>query len=50
MLILILVILFFAAHGGPDEMMYITLVFVFIAIALFSYGFWSSVSKGEGMT
>ncbi|XP_054166986.1 probable serine/threonine-protein kinase mkcB [Oppia nitens] len=49
MFILILVILFFAAHGGSNEMMYITLTFVFIIIALFSYGFWSSVSKGEGI-
>ncbi|CAG2166505.1 unnamed protein product [Oppiella nova] len=49
MFILILIILFFAAHGGSNEMMYLTLAFVFIIIALFSYGFWSSVSKGEGI-
>ncbi|CAG2122584.1 unnamed protein product, partial [Medioppia subpectinata] len=47
MFILILIILFFAAHGGSNEMMYLTLGFVFIIIALFSYGFWSAVNKGE---
>ena len=48
MFILILIILWVAAHGGSNEMMYLTLGFVFVAIALFSYGFWSAVSKGEG--
>lgn len=48
MFILILIILWVATHGGSNEMMYVTLLFVFIVIALFSYGFWSAVSKGEG--
>lgn len=49
MLILIVVILFVATRGRSNEMMYVTLLFVFLAIAFFTYGYWSSVSRGDGV-
>lgn len=50
MLLLMLLILFVAAHGRSNEMMYMTLLFVFLAVALFTYGYWTAVSKGEGIS
>ncbi|KAJ6222846.1 hypothetical protein RDWZM_001391 [Blomia tropicalis] len=48
-LILMLLVMFVAIHSRHNEMVYVALLFVFLAIALFTYGFWSAVSRGDGV-
>lgn len=48
-LLLMLLVLFVSIHSRNNEMVYVALLFVFLAMALFTYGFWSAVSKGEGI-
>lgn len=49
MLFLILVVLFVAVHGRNNDMVYVTFLFVFLVLALFSYGYWRAVNRGEGI-
>ncbi|KAH7639224.1 hypothetical protein HUG17_3257 [Dermatophagoides farinae] len=41
--------MFIAIRGRHNEMMYVALTFTFFAIALFSYGYWSAVNRGDGI-
>ena len=50
MVIIMMVVVFFVAtHSRQNEMVYVALVFVFLAIALFSFGFWRAVNRGDGV-
>ena len=48
-LLLILVAMFIAIRGRHNEMMYVALTFTIFSIALFSYGYWSAVNRGDGI-
>lgn len=48
-IIIMVVVFFVATHSRQNEMVYVALVFAFIAIALFSFGFWRAVNRGDGV-